>query len=354
MDPTPPVSIIILNYNGHGFIKGCLDSLLSQTYPSYEILFVDNASTDGSAAIVANDYPSVRLIRNERNLGFAEGNNVGVAFARCDLVVLVNNDVVAESGWLAALVDAIKDPDVSVASSLVKTVGVPDLFYERNGTLNFLGHNVMLAFEDPMDIFFCTGCSLIFRKSEIGEPFDPDYFAYAEDSYLGFRARFAGGKVRHAPESRLFHFGGGTAKDRPSAFLAFYQERNRLLNMLLFFGIWTRLRLVPYFGFNVAAKTLKGLARSRSSLAGWWRAWLWLVSHPGIISRKRAALAAFRRVDESKILRLMSSRVIDSESGLARFVNGLAVLYCRIVGLECMERHPQPAILTNLRSKMRK
>src|SRR5690349_6972716 len=131
MSSKAPVSVVILNYNGKRFLKGCLDSVLSQDYPAFEVLLVDNASSDDSVEFVGQDYPAVRIIKSATNLGFAAGNNLGVQEASHDQIVLVNNDVVVEPGWLAALANAIEEPGVGLASSLVWTVGVPKLFYER-------------------------------------------------------------------------------------------------------------------------------------------------------------------------------------------------------------------------------
>lgn len=353
MSTDPPVSIIVLNHNGREFLKGCLEGILSQTYSRYEVIFVDNGSVDGSAEFVRSNYPAARIIEHESNLGFAEGNNRGVDAAAHDLIVLVNNDVVVEDGWLSGLVSAVSEPGVAIASSLCRTVGIPQLFYERNGTVNLLGHNVMLAFEDPRDIFSCTGCSLIFRKSEFGHPFDPDYFAYAEDVYLGFRARFAGRKVRHTNESRLLHFGGGTSAKQRSSFVAFYQERNRLLNDLLFFGSWTRFRLVPFFLFNSLAKTAYGLIRAPRALPGVWKAHLWLLTHPRIIAGKRRSLQVGRKVDDAEVLGVMSCKLLDGETTSARCVNKLSEWYCRAVGLRALEHRPRSPLLEELRARMR-
>ncbi len=350
--PLPPVSVIVLNYNGREFVRACLNSIRAQVYPDFEVLFVDNGSTDGSAELVSEEYPWVKLIVSPKNLGFAGGNNLGVERASHDLVVLVNNDVVVQDGWLAELVAAISEPNVGIASSLCHTDGMPKLFYARNGTLNLLGQNIMLAFEKPEDIFYASGCSMIFRKSDIGLPFDADYFAYSEDVHLGFRVRFSGKLVRHTNKSFLLHFGGGTAKKQASAFVTFYQERNRLLNLLLFFGPGTRLKLIPYFLFNSVAKTGYGILKNRRGLSGVWKAYWWLVSHPRVISKKRRELAAQRLIDEKQVLKVMSCRLLDSESGGAKFINGMSKLYCTIVGIRTQEHFPTSPLLEKLRSDM--
>src|SRR5437868_13532539 len=95
-----PVSVIVLNYNGLRFLDDALTTLLAQEYPEFEVILVDNASKDGSAEYVRSNFPSVRILALDSNLGFAEGNNRGVDVAEHDLIVLLNNDVILERGLL--------------------------------------------------------------------------------------------------------------------------------------------------------------------------------------------------------------------------------------------------------------
>lgn len=334
------VSVVVLNYNGKEFLEACLKSVLAQAYEPFEVILVDNASSDGSVEYVRSRFPAVEVVENEANLGFAEGNNRGVQHARGSLIVLLNNDTEVSSGWLSSLVQAVEPEDVAIASSLIKTQGVPERDYLRNGTLNFMGQNIMRAFDDPSDIFYCSGCSLIFKKGLIGLPFDPDYFAYSEDAWLGFRVRFMGLKAKHSNDSKVEHFGSATTKKQASSFVTFYQERNRLLNSLTFFSFWTRIRWIPYFAFNGLAKLLLGLLGRRVSFLGLMRAYGWLLFHPLIIARKRKALRVNQKVNEREVIQLMSGKLTNGDSGAARFLNSLSLLYCRLVGLKTIERTP--------------
>jgi GT2 family glycosyltransferase len=108
------VSVIIPVWNGREYLPGCLDALLAQEYPDFEVIAVDNASVDGSAELIAEQYPQVRLIRSSRNLGFAGGCNAGLKVARGDVLVLLNQDTVVLPGWLLALVEALQQPEVGI------------------------------------------------------------------------------------------------------------------------------------------------------------------------------------------------------------------------------------------------
>jgi len=127
------ISLIIPNWNGLRHLQTCLDAVLRQTYPQYEIVLVDNGSSDGSCEFVAENYPQVRLLRSEKNLGFAGGTNLGIRSTESDYVATLNNDTEAEPTWLEELVTAIEsEPRVGMAASKM-------LFYDRRQMINSAG-----------------------------------------------------------------------------------------------------------------------------------------------------------------------------------------------------------------------
>lgn len=330
-------SVIILNHNGKHFLEKCITSVLRQDFASFEVILVDNGSDDGSIDFVKNNFPSVRIIALPENLGYAGGNNLGVEHARGSLIVLLNNDTVVERGWLQGLVQAVRPDRVAIVSSLIKTEGVPDRYYEKNGTINFLGHNVMRAYEEPTDIFFGGGASLIYKKDLLGIPFDADYFAYGEDVYLSLRARFLGYGVKHTNESRVYHYGSGTAKQKPRRMRSYYQERNRLLNTILFFRPMTLLRLIPFFILNVFTKLTASLVTHRWSFLGVIQSHVWLVTHPFTILAKRRALEVEKRVPERDVIAAMSGKLMNGENFVERAINACSLAYCRLAGLKTIE-----------------
>src|SRR5688572_30625035 len=109
-------SVVIPAWNGERHLEACLQALLAQGDAPDEVIVVDNASVDGSATVVREQFPSVRLICNETNLGFSGGCNVGIAAAQGEIVVLLNQDAVVEAGWLQALMEAMhSEPAVGIA-----------------------------------------------------------------------------------------------------------------------------------------------------------------------------------------------------------------------------------------------
>lgn len=119
----PFISIIILNFNGKEYVKRCLSSVLKSEYSNFEVIFVDNASTDESLAAVRDAFGNekrLKIVRNKKNLGFSGGNNVGFEHAVGNYIVFLNNDTIVEPNWLTSLVNAmLDDPSIGLASSMI-------------------------------------------------------------------------------------------------------------------------------------------------------------------------------------------------------------------------------------------
>jgi GT2 family glycosyltransferase len=238
---TPFVSIILVNYNGKHFLEDCLCSIQKQTYPAnrFEIILVDNASRDGSAAFVRERFPQVQLIENKSNVGYASGNNLGFRKAKGNLIALLNNDTVVEPQWLEALVDAILlDPRVGAVSSKI-------YFKNRPGIINNAGLCLLPdgsgcdrgfhapdqgQFNSPTEVFGACGAGMLMRRElfdDVGG-FDDRLFMYYEDLDLAWRARIRGWRARFEPHSVVHHVHCGSSVEW-SPFFLFYVERNRVL-----------------------------------------------------------------------------------------------------------------------------
>ncbi len=225
MDNRPFVSVIVLNWNGEAYISKCLDSLLEQTYPSYEVLVVDNGSTDGSIELLRGYLPRIRLILNEKNLGFAAGNNVAIREANGEFIVLFNNDAVAHGEWLERLVaGTLTHPQADITSG-------PIYFYEPSDVISCAGVRIdMLTgvgwllslysrhFEPSNDIDYLIGCALLVRNrvfEEIGL-LDERFFLSAEDVDFCLRAKRAGFRLRLVPDAIVWHMISMSEKQVPA------------------------------------------------------------------------------------------------------------------------------------------
>jgi GT2 family glycosyltransferase len=330
---TELVSIVIVNYNGAEVLRPCLRSVFAQPYRPIDVLVVDNGSADGSREIVETDFPAARWLPQGRNLGFAEGNNAGVREAQGDLVVLLNNDTEVEAGWITGMLGSLRKPGVGVVTSRVVTDGVPSEFYAMNGSVNYLGYNIMSVFTDLSCVFFGGGASVMFRKSVVGEPFPKEYFLYQEDLFLSWRLRLAGYDVRMAQDSIVHHRGSVTTKKQPGRMVTFYQERNRMLNCFILYSPGTLLKLTPLGVADAFAKILLSVAGRRKSLRGILEGYLWCAIHPGWIFSQRRHWQRMRRVPDREILKWMSSDIAQGSGWPSRWLNRSARVYARMAGL---------------------
>jgi len=334
----PCVSVVILNYNGKEFLGECLESLYDQSFADFEIIVVDNNSNDGSVDFIRQNFSEVKLVVNNKNVGFAKGNNIGVTQAKNDLIVLLNNDTVVDKDWLKELVNAVNDQNVAIAMSKIYTEGIPSKYYESNGTLNLLGYNIMNVFDNPTMIFYASGCSLMFKKDMLGLPFDNDYFIYSEDVYLSWRARLNGLKVVHVPRSIVHHRGSGdTKKFARQLRITFLNERNRILNLLIFYSLFFLLKMCPLFILVTLFNFSVSLLGKRYSFLGLLKAYGWLISNVDLILSKRKKIQAQRKAKDEDIVKYMSYKLSNSSKIWGVLLNKIAYLYCKIVNLRTWE-----------------
>ena len=215
-------SVIVLSWNGMDYLEGCLDAVFSQDYVDFEVIVVDNGSTDGSVQLVREFLPGVRLIESEVNLGFAAGNNLGLREARGSFVALLNNDAFAEPDWLESLVSVVRsDPDIgSCASRMVQEsdpgridsagieIDVAGFAWDRLG-----GRSVEASESSPVEVFGACAGAALYRRAMLDDIglLDEDFFAYLEDVDLSWRAQWAGWKCMYVPDAVVRHVHSATA-----------------------------------------------------------------------------------------------------------------------------------------------
>lgn len=224
----PSVAVVILNWNGKAFLEKFLPSVCRSTYGNLQLVLADNASTDDSVAFVAANYPSVRIIRNPSNDGFAGGYNEALAHVEADIYVLLNQDVEVEPGWIEPVVALIEsDPRIAACQPKMRAYHQPDEFEyagAAGGWMDVLGYTFCRGrilyttekdegqYDDVQDIFWATGAALFIRSAcfhQVGG-FDRDFFAHMEEVDLCWRLQRAGYRVCYCPGSKVFHVGGGS------------------------------------------------------------------------------------------------------------------------------------------------
>ncbi|NML41809.1 glycosyltransferase family 2 protein [Chitinophaga sp. G-6-1-13] len=224
----PSVAVVILNWNGKAFLEKFLPSVCRSTYGNLQLVLADNASTDDSVAFVEAHYPSVRIIRNPSNDGFAGGYNEALAHVEADIYVLLNQDVEVEPGWIEPVVALMEsDSRIAACQPKMRAYHQPDEFEyagAAGGWMDVLGYTFCRGrilyttekdegqYDDTQDIFWATGAALFIRSAcfrEVGG-FDRDFFAHMEEVDLCWRLQRAGYRVCYCPGSKVFHVGGGS------------------------------------------------------------------------------------------------------------------------------------------------
>jgi GT2 family glycosyltransferase len=312
--PAPRVGVVIVNYNAGEYVALAVESLLAQTMPPHRIVVVDNASTDGSTAGLAELHPSVDLVVPGRNLGFAAGNNLGVRrCVDCELVALLNPDAFVEPAWLETLVaSADRHQEYAVFGSRLLLHG-DDRFLDGTGDCYHVnGVGFRRDGGAPADVAPATGESFsvsaaaaLYRRSAFAEVggFDESFFCYYEDTDLAFRLRLAGFRCLYVADAVARHVGSVTAgltseftvyhsarnqtwtfvKNMPGLLLWLYLPQHLLLSALIV------LRAIPQ------RRGLAALAGKRDALRGLPR-----------VLRQRRRLQAGRRVGALEVRRTMT------------------------------------------------
>ncbi len=242
----PLFSIIIANWNGKALLAACLRSIFAQSHPGavlpqtgFEVIVVDNGSTDGSIEYLEEKYPEIRLITNPINMGFAKANNQGIMAATGEFILTLNNDTVLDKDFLSALMTAAVNAEPRIGMWAAKILSLSDktsidsvggLLLYPDGLARGRGRleKDKGQYNDLPKILLPSACAALYRREMLDKIglFDEDFFAYCEDTDLGLRARLLGWEAANVPTAICYHSYSATGGGY-SAFKAFHIERNR-------------------------------------------------------------------------------------------------------------------------------
>lgn len=268
------VSIVIPNYNGKHFMESCMKSLDVQTMRDFEVIVVDNGSTDGSAEYIKADYPDIRLIELAQNTGFTGAVNTGIKASQAPYVLLLNNDTECEPDFVGEMYRAIagRRKVFSVSSKMIRMYdknsmdNAGDLYSIVGWAFNRGAGRPVEEYNVRQPIFSACGGAAIYNKAvfdKIGY-FDNEFFAYREDLDIGYRAKIYGYDNIYCPTAKVYHVGSGTSGSTHNSFKVRLSARNQIYvnykNMPAFFLILNFPFLLAGYLVKLAFFMKKGLA----------------------------------------------------------------------------------------------
>lgn len=228
MKQTPKVAVVILNWNGSFFLEKFLPSVYNSTYQNIEFIIGDNASTDNSIDFVKTNYPSIRIIENSQNFGFAGGYNEVLKSVEADYYVLLNSDVEVTPNWIEPVIQYMEDhAQVAAAQPKIRAYHDKTLFEHAGaagGYIDAYGYPFCRGrlftemeadqgqYNDNQEVFWATGAALFIKASTWKEAqgFDADFFAHMEEIDLCWRLKRMGYQIAYVGASTVYHVGGGT------------------------------------------------------------------------------------------------------------------------------------------------
>ena len=269
------VSVIIPNFNGIAFLDTVLNSLEGQSMNDFEVILVDNGSTDGSCSFTAANYPWVHILELPDNFGFCRAVNEGIRASKAPYVLLLNNDTEVTENFVEEMLAAIKRHRKAFSC------GARMVQYHDRDRLDDAGNYYCAlgwsfargrgrdihAFEKEEKIFAACAGAAIYRKKILDQIglFDEEHFAYLEDVDIGYRARIYGYENWYAPEAVVYHVGSGTSGSRYNQFKTRYSSRNNVYLVYKNMPFLQILLNLPFLAAGFAIKFLffavKGMGR---------------------------------------------------------------------------------------------
>ena len=324
----PLVSIIILNYNAGKLLIDCINSILKTNYDNYEIIVVDNASKDGSHLKCIEKFPKISLIENNENLGYCEGNNVGIRKAKGDYIIILNPDTLVDPNWIKELVFAYQKYGEGLYQPKFLTTTDHSSIMSTGNMINLFGFGFARGkgefddgkFDKHEIIGYASGTCLfstsnIFNKLNL---FDSFLFAYHDDLDLCWRGAMIDIKSHYVPNSIVYHPPEGFSF-KWSSFKFYLLERNRNYCILThysrstFYKLLPSLLLIEIFVFIFYLK--KGMLKSKI------KANLDILKNWKHINQKYSEIQKLRTVSDKIIVKSFSDEISVPKVVINKFYN---------------------------------
>lgn len=299
-------------------MSSCLTSVLNSSYPDFEVILVDNGSKDGSVELIENMFRSdrrLKILKLRKNIGFAAGNNVGIAHCTGNYIVFLNNDTIVEKNWLCELVKIMeKNNDIGAVQSKLLKMDNPKIldsagdFVDYYGSVYSRGKGENETHYDQLDkIFSARGAAMMVKSNVLKEvgSFDPTFFMIYEDVDLCWRINLKGYKIFYVPKSIVYHFSEATTVKLNNKFPLFHRTKNWLMLMLKNRELKALIRYNPLISL-LGTMTLDLLKRrDPESLLTRLRAVVWVIQNLPQIWSKRLFIQKILKTAQSTENRLL-------------------------------------------------
>jgi len=317
MSENPLVSVIVLNYNAGELLLNCVESVKKSAYKDLEIIVVDNISTDKSQKICKEKYPDIKLIQNDENFGYCEGNNIGIREAEGDYIIILNPDTIVESNWIEELISAYNKFGEGLYQPKHLSLNEKTVYMSAGNMLNIFGFGYAREkgnkdenqFNKIEEIGYASGTCLFTSSAVLKKIglFDPFIFLYHDDLDLGWRASQLGIKSYYVPTSLIYHAESYSLKWNAEKF--YWLERNRKYCILTHYSKQTYSKIFP------------------TLLAVDFFVWMFYLTKGFLRSKIRAELDIIknRKAIKTKYEELESKKIVSDKELIIKFSDSLHV-----------------------------
>jgi GT2 family glycosyltransferase len=317
------VSIIIINWNGKSHLKDCLSSLSKLRYQNIQTIVVDNNSNDGSVNYIKTHFSYIEIIKNNANVGYAKGYEIGLKKAKGEYILLLNNDTIVEKNMLSELIKTMKS-DRKICVVMPKLIMYPNTdkidsvgsFFISNGMTYHFGREKnpeLLKYNKQMDIYSAKGACMLVKKSLVNKIglFDPDYFAYFEDTDFSHRVLLSGNRVVYCPKAVVYHKEGSTSKIINISIIQFHSYKNRICTYIKNLEMKNLLSVLPQLFLVYQATSFVHVLIGKFGIA--WavqKSIIWNIIHlPETLEKRKQIQNKIRKVSDDEFLPGVTRRV---------------------------------------------
>ncbi len=312
----PKVTFLIPNYNGKKWLTKCLPTIKKITYPNYEIVIVNNGSTDDSAKFLKKNYPSARVLEIKKNRGYAGANNFGAKFANGKYILFLNNDTQVTPNFLEPLVERIeKDKTVGAVQPQIRhmvnkrVIDSIGSFFTFTGFLYHYGYfqtHQQKKYQKELSVYSVKGACFLMKKKDYIDlgGIDESFVTYVEESDLCHRILLSGKKIMYVPQSVVYHFGGGDMSIMTKKEVVIFRSfRNRFVSYIKNLSIKKLILVLPIHFFLCEVLIFMTLFRGKfkQAIASQIGVLGWIPDLPSILKKRKYIQSRIRKISDDKL-----------------------------------------------------